>query len=618
MAGRVVQRVVMPRMPGVERLYARFDARAGVALRGRRAAILPRGTLLRTDTYFNGFYEGYWRQYTRLGRLVLRTRVRGAGTLRLFRRTTAGGDTLLDEVEFAGNTGELRLEVPPGEGMLFFELVARSHRAILRAADWVAVGVTPRSVRLVAGYCTFDREAEILRNVAILLEERALAGALAGVVVVDQGGRPVCGHPDYPAVAAAAGRRLRVVRQDNFGGAGGFTRSILEALDTPSATHVLLMDDDAIIEPESVRRAAAFLSLARGDLAVGGQMLDQRRPRELVEPGSRYRPEQVAVDPPVRRRVDRRGALTPLLEAGQRDFNGWWFFAFPLGLVRRVGLPLPLFLRGDDAEFGCRLLRAGVPTVPLPGVAVWHEPFETKGRSWHPYYETRNLLAVGALHYAAPGAGVLARRFLARLLEELLAYDYYEAWLLCEAMAAYLHGPEVLREDPQVLHRRLAAVRAEMAPASRPRGLPVIDPPAPSGNRLVRRLDWLAHFVRNLFRTALSAEEPRHAIRAADERWYGVAGCDVVAVEDPYRDDLVVLRRSRGRFVRLLLRGLGLAVRLVVSHRRAAWRWRCGLRALTGEGFWREYLGLAGPGRLQVSSRRGVGAAGPEQAAAQR
>ena len=40
------------------------------------------------------------------------------------------------------------------------------------------------------------------------------------------------------------------------------------------ATHVLLMDDDAIVEPESILRAAAFLSLARGDVAIGGHMLD--------------------------------------------------------------------------------------------------------------------------------------------------------------------------------------------------------------------------------------------------------------------------------------------------------------------------------------------------------
>jgi len=59
-------------------------------------------------------------------------------------------------------------------------------------------------------------------------------------------------------------------------------------------------------------------------------------------------------------------------------FNGWWMFGFPKRWVERVGMPLPCFIRGDDIEFGMRLHEAGLPTVPLPGVAVWHEPFYLK------------------------------------------------------------------------------------------------------------------------------------------------------------------------------------------------------------------------------------------------
>ena len=56
-------------------------------------------------------------------------------------------------------------------------------------------------------------------------------------------------------------------------------------------------------------------------------------------------------------------------------FNGWWYCAIPAGVFREHGLPLPVFLGGDDMEYGARLFSRGVPTVSLPPVAVWHEPF---------------------------------------------------------------------------------------------------------------------------------------------------------------------------------------------------------------------------------------------------
>jgi galactofuranosylgalactofuranosylrhamnosyl-N-acetylglucosaminyl-diphospho-decaprenol beta-1,5/1,6-galactofuranosyltransferase len=590
MADVVVQRALMPAEPGLGRLYFRAGRRGGVRPCGRRSAVVRRGASLRTDTYFNGFFEGHWRKYTALGRLDLRVCVSGAGVLRLYRRHADGRRALLRVVRFAGRGRELGVEVPPGDaGLLFFEARALS-RLVLHRAEWVARGAVARPAPLAVCYCTCDREAMLLRNVAALLE----GPAVAAVIVVDQGGRKVREHPDWPAVAARAGGRLRLVEQDNRGGAGGFTRGLLEA-ETMGAAHVLLMDDDATAAPEAVCRAAAFLGLARGDVAVGGQMLDLRRPCELAETAGRYRPDHVRVTEPLRRRMDRTSGLNALIRPEEGHYNGWWFFAFPLRLLDRVGLPLPLFLRGDDVELGCRLLRAGVPTVSLPGVAVWHEPFECKGHGWQPYYELRNLLIVGALHFPARGGAAVARRFLSRLLDELLAYDYGEAWLLCEAVAAYLRGPDELRRPPGPAHARLRAAHAALAPEAMPCGvtLPAVRPAPPPAGPWSRRARRLGQVVRNLVRPGPPADAlPAGVLRPADEQWYVIAGHDVVAVAGPGGRPLV-LRRARGRFVRLLLRGVWLALRLLGGQRRSVRRWCQGAPALTGRPFWGAYLGRA-------------------------
>src|SRR5205085_8693821 len=119
-------------------------------------------------------------------------------------------------------------------------------------------------------------------------------GCLRKIVVVDQGSRRVTAHPSFGRLPPGAAGKVAVIEQANFGGAGGFTRSILEALNTPGATHMLLMDDDAELEPESVYRAARLLALARGDLAVGGNMLDLLRPNELFELNAEVYPHLLA------------------------------------------------------------------------------------------------------------------------------------------------------------------------------------------------------------------------------------------------------------------------------------------------------------------------------------
>src|SRR5579883_955664 len=600
MAERILQRIVMPPRRGLTPLYYRCaNARMRPCVQDRSLMVLPHGTLLRTDTWFNAFFERHWREHTRLSRLALRVRYSGAGVMRLYRRTSEQAPILLREIDFSGRDRQLFADVPEVHsaserfGLLYFELEARSSPLVIHQAEWMDLEVVSRSVRLVAGFCTYNRASRLIRNLNSLLADSDVAVILDRIIVVDQGAEKVREHRAFAALARDAAGKLQLVEQENRGGAGGFTRCLLEARNLDTATHVLLMDDDIIPEPESVLRAAAFLSLARSEMAVGGHMLDRFRPRQLVESGSRYLPEQVRIDEPSRHRVDRAEDLFPFLKPQPRNYNGWWFFAFPLSVLDRAGFPLPLFLRGDDVEFGCRLMRQGVPTVALPGVGVWHEPFERKGHSWHAFYELRNYLIVGALHFPIIRAATVARRFLSRVLDELLAYDYYEAWLLCEAAGAYLLGSEALRRPPLAVHHHLQRMGEKLALGELPRD--DIEGAERSistaiGPQATRAWRWLL-VLRNLLLPSPSTETPPKRILPPNgEQWYDVAGADVVGLADATSAHLTVLRRSRGRFIWLLLRSLWTAIRLLVTHRRALGRWRADAGTLTTRAFWKEYL----------------------------
>ena len=63
--------------------------------------------------------------------------------------------------------------------------------------------------------------------------------------------------------------KVTVVPNMNAGGAGGFSRGMIEILkkrDLEDFTHILLMDDDAIVEPDLLVRIYGFLSTIKRNL----------------------------------------------------------------------------------------------------------------------------------------------------------------------------------------------------------------------------------------------------------------------------------------------------------------------------------------------------------------
>ncbi len=606
MTERIIQRCVFPRERRLTPLYHRLDrpqnSRALEPTPADRFSMtIGRGCKLITDTYFNSFFESYWRRYTRLGRLRLRLEVEGRGTALLLRRSLAAGLSILESVDFDAESGTVDIDIPEPQlhfresGALHFDIIARSSRVRLRKAEWRALDVEAGPMRLVAGFCTFNREKFLIDNVRALLADPGVVEVLERIVVVDQGTSRVRDHPDFDELEAAVGAKLQVVEQGNFGGTGGFTRSILEARAIPGATHMLLMDDDAVTEPESVFRAAAFQALARDEIGVGGQMLDMLRPMEVYESGALVDPGSLGVKTPIHRQhAEHAVGLAPFLEVSYTHYNAWWFFAFPLRVIDRVGLPLPLFIRGDDVEFGYRLHAAGIPTATVPGMGIWHEPFYLKRGGWQAYYDLRNMLVLTSIHFPMDRRHVV-KTFLRRLITQLLSLNYFEAAILCEAVDDYCQGPEVMEADPRQLHQKLLALKRTLAMDSVPRArcLPIVQPPGPPTTKAQVRWLLLRCLIRQFTEASPPAHvQPDHVIPDDYARWWLLARRDVVAAEDWHTESHRIYRRSRESFLAILKHGLKSAHRLYRAHGRVAADWRAAFGRLTGAAFWDRYLGI--------------------------
>jgi len=532
-------------------------------------------------------------------------RLTGKGTLLLLRRSLAAGLSILESLDFDADDSEIVLEVPEPKlhfrelGALHFDIIGRSRQVQLHRAEWIAVDeddqVVPNPVSMVAGYCTFNREEFLLDNVRALLDDEEVGGLLGQIIVVDQGTSRVKDHPAFDDLADRAGSRLQVIEQGNFGGTGGFTRSILEARSIPGATHMLLMDDDAVTEPESIFRVAAFQALAREDIGVGGQMLDMLRPMEVYEAGALLDPGSLGITTPIHRlRAETAASLEPFLEVGYTHYNAWWFFAFPLRVLDRVGLPLPLFIRGDDVEFGYRLHQAGITTTTVPGLGVWHEPFYLKRGGWQAYYDLRNMLILTSVHLDMNPRQII-KVFLKRVFTQLFCLNYYEVAILCEAVDDYLRGPKVVEGDPREIHKKLQVLRRDYPQESAPRAkcLPVVPPPPPPVSILQRR----KHLLRCIWHQLSRPSPPAHApagrvIPDAYARWWSLSLADVVGVEDWHTESHRVYRRSRESLIKLAKHGLKAALALYRNHGRATSEWRAVKDRLTTSEFWHQYLGI--------------------------
>ncbi|WP_102192844.1 glycosyltransferase [Microbacterium aurantiacum] len=563
------QRLVMPPPERTDALalYARGDADP----LGRTTARIAAGKRASFATYFNAFPWGIWSENTSAVSPVLRLDVSGSATLTVHCVTTAGIRTVVNELRDAHGEIQLDLDgIPVDASWLWLEASAGGEDAVLNEVLWLVQSDRHREVRPVVAITTMNRVDDCLRLLRALGSD-GLPGLLSRVFVVDQGTKRIAAATDVDALAA--GVDVHVIEQDNLGGSGGFSRGMIEALRT-DATHVLLLDDDVMLEPESIRRMCAFASVATGAPLVGAQMLSLIDPTVLHSMGevidrstmwwNATEPEMTAADlaeHPIE-------STQAFLNQKPVDFNGWWMCLIPLQVVREIGAALPYFLKWDDAEYGLRASASGHRTITLPGAALWHVPWTAKddGLDWQAYFQLRNRLVTALVHSTRP------RRVLSDTwrndVNHLIGMQYGAAEVRCMALRDILSGPAHLQNT-------LRTRRAELQSLLRSRGQAVrsfddIDhsdgtelPSAPHG--MARKISRMVSVLVHQLVPARPGYGPR--IERDMGRWWLLGKLDGALMESAAGDGVFVLQRRRSTMLRLLVRSLALRARIWISWR---------------------------------------------------
>lgn len=583
----------------------------------RRRARIRAGERVSFASYFNAFPASYWQHWTTVRRISLTVRTSGAGTVLVYRSTGAGTRQRIEATRVEGDAASefsITLDRFGDGGWIWFDIAA-DEDVVLSGAEWTTPEEPVRTGRASVGITTYNKPGYCVDTLAALADAPDVLDVLDRVFVVDQGSEQVSAEPRFDGVSARLGQTLQVIRQPNLGGSGGFARAMLETLDRPESEFVQLLDDDVRIEPESIRRSVVFARYTSMPTIVGGHMFD------LLDRPKLHAWAEVVDDAPFmwRRQYEERFPhdfsvanlrQTPMLHLRMdADYNGWWMCLIPLEIVRRIGLPLPAFIKWDDAEYSLRARDAGYSTVSVPGVALWHVSWVGKDDSidWQAYFHARNRIVSGLLHSQAPHGGTLIRHSRRVDLKHLMSMQYYPIALRHRALSDILSGPShLLRTLATAMPEARALTRAypetvvhreSDGPLRSRQGRLVFERDGSGGQEaptgLALRVFTLRVLVSHWFHAprAESIVQPDVEIGHEDAAWWRLPPYDSAIVSSADGAGKNVYRRDRTQYRRMLLDSIRLHRRLRRDWDRLSREYRSALGELTSPDTWRSALG---------------------------
>src|SRR3954447_14235038 len=537
----------------------------------RTSAVIAAQSEVSFGAYFNAFAAGYWRRWSRLTEVHLRLDVEGAGRVDVYRTKADGSHIFVcGEVLTGGQRDvDIALDLRPFEdgGWYWFDLTTDSDELVVHAGGWYAGEAPSGQAAVTIGMPTFNRPADCVATLRALGEDPLVRDALTAVIIPDQGTKKVRDEPGFDAAAAVLGDKLRIIDQPNLGGSGGYARVMYEALGSTDCEQILFMDDDILLEPDSVLRAVAFSRYSRNPMLVGGQMLSLQVRSQLSTMGEvvdrhKFLWRNAPQTEPHHDLAERTLRTTPWLHRRvDVDYNAWWMCLIPRVVAEDLGLPLPLFIKWDDAEYGLRARGRGYRTATVPGIAIWHMSFLEKDDTsdWQAYFHYRNRLVAAAMH-GPDDPKALLTDILKRTVRHLMLMEYSAVALQHMALRDFLAGPEALFPSLPVVLGKVRATRAEYddgrpldsatdVPPSSLDALASQAFPVPPTSK-VAILKTLARSVMRNLKTPDPAHHdvPQRNVSSRQAQWFVLSQVDSATVSTPDGRGVTFRRRDPALF----------------------------------------------------------------------
>ena len=579
---------------------------------------IPAGSTISLETYFNAFSIGKWVEYTFLDNLSLHLKIQGKveieayhaiGTVdagffdrehnkypeqELIQRINEKSYSSTSEktdfsLQMQGDAYNVTFNKLFKDGILYITIKALDDATLCSgyySTDIAKEKLNP--VKLAVGICTFKREDAVIGNVKRIISEiidnseSPLADKLE-VYIADNG--------QTLEKESFKSDKIHLFPNPNLGGAGGFTRTMIEAMIYDKAkdfTHIILMDDDILLYPPVLERTYYLLQMvnARYKKAIfGAEMLYLDKKYIQHAAGVLYEDSRIDVARANHKFFNFRNpnAVSANEVVNETNHTGWYYACIPRTIVNEKNLPMPYFIHFDDIEYGIRNIKN--KEIYINGISVWHPAFKDKSPFWMIYYDTRNRLIT---MFSKP----LARKDLikysiskAKMFLFLIArYEYKRAQLIIDAVQDFLKGPsDFIAKDALTLHLRLLENKNAY-----------ISPEEAGVNRSSvvnhRHRNLLIAGIEQLFCNFLPTKD---IVLAINTRYLNVPyRAKRLYMYDDKIDKGYVLERNQKAFFKLLFSYIKTVWKLFWGYSGLLHDWQEAKPTLTSLPFWEKYLGL--------------------------
>ena len=412
-------------------------------------------------TYFNALSLSKWQEYTNVRDFFLHLEIRGA-TCRVqgtradsFSRYSEDIESCFLDVPASDEWREVSLKLPGSSDDVIesFKVVCEGSVDIRNAYYYTEVDESSlRPVDLALCTTTFKKEEFITANISLIRQE------------ILESDEPVSQHFTMHVVdngrtldaESLSSEHIFIHGNDNVGGAGGFARGMIEAMEqSPCATHVLLMDDDVRISPESIIRTYNLLSLVKDEYEeafVSGAMMNMDEPDVRWEDmgfigfdGDFHPIKPSASMNSVHEFVDGEAFDIPSYMPNCGDqgqcYAAWWFCVIPMKQIERNGLPLPIFVRGDDVEYS---RRCKPRFMTMNGICIWHLSFHLRYSAAQERYQMTRNCFIDQFTSEFASLSDFESALERHLRIELRKFNYDDAALILDAFEDFMKGPKWL------------------------------------------------------------------------------------------------------------------------------------------------------------------------------
>ncbi len=377
----------------IHKLYSLVDTKVktkeplyirGVNRRSGGTILLNKGEVLDFTTYFNSVSLKKWKRYTTIERLQLVLHLKGSFQI-TFHLYDENRTVHKISIETCDSVFVHSFSMAELDGVLLgFTLQCFSDTGVYSGGEWEGQFCQWNDQKIGISITTFKREKYVKRTMKVLQDFQRDHPWLS-VLVVDNGSTlPVFDKPKF-----------QLIHNRNFGGSGGFTRGMIEYVEQNKVDYVLLMDDDIVLEASSLERAFALLSGLKNeykDSFLSGAMLSLENPCIQYENTAAWKKIRIQGEGKNLNLINVNNLLKNEIVPPQKNrYGAWWFCCIPVQRIKDIGYPLPIFIKGDDLEYGIRNHRE---VISMNGIGVWHQSLQSKINPVVNYYSDRNMLMI--------------------------------------------------------------------------------------------------------------------------------------------------------------------------------------------------------------------------------